>query len=339
MGRTASVTPEQFAVIANAIKAEGLRITSRLVRDRLGNVGSMGTINKLLQEWNAGQERHITSSLTLPPALQKSILDFMDSELLRARQTLETDLADQQREMADLANENEKQFAMLEENSETIESLRNEIATHQGRAGQLESDLTASKDEVVRERTSAELARTELAKAQLRLEAMPRLESDLSTARASIESERTAKIFAEQAAAVAVAMLDSVNESITKADVTIAKLIEKSSTLEQQIKELFERATKAEAGLEAMVEKLATSENFSKQLLMASEQRVTLAESVAKKSIEEAAELRGAIAKKSHMAEKIDADLNIEDIENTETMKKKVGRPPKVRLPEHKVES
>ncbi|MFP3733210.1 DNA-binding protein, partial [Bacillus sp. SIMBA_006] len=75
--------------IADAMKADGIKPTSRAVRERLGNTGSMGTINKLLQHWKAGQERQATASLTLPPALQKAVLDFMDQELAAARATLE----------------------------------------------------------------------------------------------------------------------------------------------------------------------------------------------------------------------------------------------------------
>lgn len=58
-----------------------------------------------------------------------------------------------------------------------------------------------ARDEAARERSGAELARTELAKAQLRLEAMPRLEADLVAVRDVLETERLARVTAEQAAA------------------------------------------------------------------------------------------------------------------------------------------
>ena len=214
MGRTASVTFEMVAVAAEALKAEGLAVTTRAVRERLGGTGSQGTVNSHLSAWKARQEQRITSALTLPPALQKSILDFMGAELSNARKTLEADLAAQQKEMADLANENEKQFSELEENAEALDSLRNEIAKLQGKAGQLEADLAINREEVTRERANAEAARTELAKSLLRLEAMPRLESDLIASRVALEVERTAKVAAEQAAAVAVARLEAQQQRV-----------------------------------------------------------------------------------------------------------------------------
>jgi chromosome segregation ATPase len=226
MGRTAVVTFEMVASAAEAMKAEKLDVVTRAVRERLGNVGSMGTINNHLQAWKSRQEQHVTSALTLPPALQKSILDFMGVELSNARSTLESALAAQQKEMADLANDNEKQYAEIEASIETTETLRNEIATLHGKSSQLEINLVTSKDDLVRERENAEFARTELAKALLRLEAMPRLEADLNAARAALDAERTSKVAAEQSAAVAIAKLEYAN---------------------QRVQELHERLNKSEA--------------------------------------------------------------------------------------------
>ena len=223
MGRESTITYEQIAAIADAMKTEGVKPTSRAVRERLGNTGSMGTINKLLGRWKSGQERQISAALVLPPALQRVLLEFMDTELTAARTTLEAELAEQQQEAADLATENERQVIENDAQAEAIESLRADVATHQGRAGQLESDLAVARDEAVRERSGAELARTELAKAQLRLEAMPRLEADLVAVRAVLETERTGRQQAEQNAAVLAARLEAAERRATEADARTTK--------------------------------------------------------------------------------------------------------------------
>src|SRR5438105_8243741 len=111
MGREAAITYEQVAAAADAMKTAGSKPTSRAIRERLGNRGSMGTINKLLQSWKTGQERQIANALALPAVLQRAILDFMDQELTSAKATLEAELAEQQQEAADLATENERQAA------------------------------------------------------------------------------------------------------------------------------------------------------------------------------------------------------------------------------------
>ena len=252
MGRESTITYEQVAAIADAMKTEGATPTSRAVRERLGNTGSMGTINKLLGRWKAGQERQISAALVLPPALQRVLLEFMDTELTAARTALEAELADQQQEAADLAAENERQVIENDAQADTIELLRAEVSTHQGRAGQLESDLVVSRDEAARERSGAELARTELTKAQLRLEAMPRLEADLVAVRAVLEAERTARQQAKEDAAVLASKLEAAERRIadnearsTKAEAATkaagqqhtAELAEYKNTLQQTIAE------------------------------------------------------------------------------------------------------
>lgn len=291
MGRESTITFEQIAAVADAMKIDGVKPTSRAVRERLGNTGSMGTINKLLGRWKSGQERQISAALVLPPALQRVLLEFMDTELTAARTTLETELADQQQEAADLATENERQVIENDAQAESIEQLRSDVAAHQGRAGQLEADLTASREEAVRERSGAELARTELAKAQLRLEAMPRLEADLVATRGVLETERAARVAAEQQAAVLSAKLEAVErrateaaDRTTKAEAATAQAVEKAEIV---ARELVSANAAVQAG-QARLESVAREIDDAKKA-------VATANADAKKSGEAAAELRGQV--------------------------------------------
>lgn len=218
MGREATITYEQVAAAADAMKVAGSKPTSRAIRERLGNTGSMGTVNKLLQDWRAGQERRIANALVLPATLQRAILEFMDQELTGAKATLEAELAEQQQEAADLATENERQAGDIEDKAEAVTALQSELANLQGRMAQIEVDLGASKLDGERERKAAEAARTELAKSLLRLEAMPRLEADLASLRLDLDKERQGRIVAEQQAAVLGAKLEAAIERGAKAD-------------------------------------------------------------------------------------------------------------------------
>lgn len=292
MGRESTVTFEQIAAVADAMKIEGGKPTSRAVRERLGNTGSMGTINKLLGRWKSGQERQVSAALALPPALQRVLLEFMDNELTAARTTLETELADQQQEASDLATENERQIIENESQSETIELLRAEVSTHQGRAGQLESDLVVSRDEAARERSGAELARTELAKAQLRLEAMPRLEADLVGVRGVLEAERLARVAAEQAAAVLSAKLEATERRATEAQARTGKAEAGAEQIAAKAEAVARDLVAANAAVQAGQAKL---ENAARELEDA-KKAVATANIAAKKSGEEAAELRGKLA-------------------------------------------
>lgn len=162
MVRAVILTPEQVNLAADALKAEGAKVTARAVRQQLGTTACLGTITKLLQRRKAGQERQVEAARDLPPVLQRAILDFVGKEVADVRTDMDAELTEQQQEAADLANENEVQ-------QEAIETLT--------------ADMEALQEELARERDVAEKARTELARAQLRLEGLPRLEEAAEKAR------------------------------------------------------------------------------------------------------------------------------------------------------------
>jgi colicin import membrane protein len=223
MGRETNISYERVAAAADSIQAAGGKPTSRAIRERLGNTGSMGTINKLLQEWKSVQDRHQTHTLSLPPVLQRTILDFMGQELAGAKAILEDALAEQKQEAADLAAENERQAADIEDRNEMEAALRAELATLQGRIVQAESGLTAARNETARERDLVSAAQIELAKALLRLEALPRLDTDLASLRIALENERQGRMSAAQQAAVLEAKLEAADERATKAEAEAEK--------------------------------------------------------------------------------------------------------------------
>lgn len=248
MSREASITFEQVTSAANTIKAEGGKPTSRAVRDRLGS-GSMGTVNKMLQDWKAGQERKIDTAVVLPAGLQRAILDFMDSELSSAKAKIMADLVDQQREAADLANENESQVKKIDDLLEIIKDREEANMKATGQIDQIHGDLVETKRQIKDERQAAEMARTELAKALLRLEAMPRLEADLVEVRKTLEIEHLARVQAEKTAAVFEAtnsgLVQMLEEVKTVASREKAELVKTAEAMKTEIIELRKPKTGA----------------------------------------------------------------------------------------------
>ncbi|SDR62522.1 DNA-binding protein [Paraburkholderia tuberum] len=289
MGREATITAEQVNAIVDAMKIEGIKPTSRAVRERLGNTGSMGTINKLLQQRKAGQARQATAVLTLPPALQKALIDFMDAELTAARATLEAELAEQQQEAADLATENERQAELIAARDEELEALAIEKAEAEGKAGQLSADLDTARDEATRERHAAELARTELAKAQLRLEAMPRLEGDLAAVRGELDTERQARVAAEQSAAVLAAQKDDLTARLIDVGSRRERTEEMLSAQQQRNDKLSTELADTRASLQATE---ARAKAFEREVATATAD-AERARAAAKTAGEQAAQLRG----------------------------------------------
>ena len=197
MGRESTITYDQVALIAETMTATGTSPTSRAVRERLGNTGSMGTINRLISEWKASQARQATFPPVLPATVQHTFLDFMEQEFSKAKSRLIAELAEYQQEVADLGKENDRLTLAIEEGCKTITHLNAQLATLQGRISQIESELTTTKAEREHERHSAEAARLELARSILRLEAFPGLESERDELRLTLDSERHHRAIAE----------------------------------------------------------------------------------------------------------------------------------------------
>jgi colicin import membrane protein len=222
MGREAKVTYEQVAAVADAMCAANLRPSSRALRERLGNTGSMGTINRLLQEWKATQEQ--VQPVTLPAVLQRTILDFMAHELSAAKSQLESTMEEQHHEMTDLAIENERQATEIDERINAEVALRADLAKSQGRIAHTEEELAQARRETNGEREEASKARIDLAKALFRLEAMPRLEGEIRALREELRRVFIDRAAATQQAAVLEAKLDAARERAVQAEAFSAEM-------------------------------------------------------------------------------------------------------------------
>lgn len=215
MPREATITPEQTFAAAEALQAEGKRPTLRAVLERLGH-GSMSTIAVHMQRWWEVQRRLPAAQPILPPALQRSIVDFIATEVATARAPLEADLAERQQVVADLAMESEHQTAALAERAEQIAKLEAHRASAEGRAVQLDLELGAARNDAARERQAAEAARTELARVAVRLESLEEIQHQLTVVREVLEHERLGRIEAEQHVAVLTARQQDLEDRLAE---------------------------------------------------------------------------------------------------------------------------
>ena len=212
MPREATITYDQVVRYAEAIKAEGYKPTPRLIRDRHGS-GSFGTIHKLFLQWENTQELAIETALSLPPSLQRAILEFVRNELSTGRAELDDRLSQAVSHARDLATENERLSQLIEEQSNETEALRGEKAALQGRVSEMEAAAKNLREESARERQAAEAARTEVAKITLRLEGLPRLEADLTESRREFQQAENARHDIEKELAVTKANYQSLEQS------------------------------------------------------------------------------------------------------------------------------
>jgi len=292
MPRAPTITYDDVCAIADRLKAAGTRPNMRLILEHHGS-GSLGTIHPLFKQWEARHEPKGAAALAMSPALQRAILEFMSQEIARTRTDLETGLADSEQRAADLARENGRQAADIEDKAELIGALQAEAAAQQGKFDQIEVDLAGARDDAMRERAAAETARTELARERLRLEAMPRLEADLNALRAEFDAERRARITAEQSAAVLAAQKDGYVERLAEEK---ARMEQSAALLSQEQESGRRRAVELVSTRVAVEAGNARLEAASRELAGAKE-AAQAARTDARKAIEEAAELRGALAK------------------------------------------
>lgn len=291
MAREATITQEQVNAAADTIRANGGAPTARAVREHLGG-GSMATVLKFLQVWKNGQLKPVAQDITLPPALQRLLVDFVSQEVAAARAELEPEIVTAQQAQSDLIAENERQSSHVEALSNTLDEALAEKAEVTGRLAQMESDLATARNETHAAEQAAEAARTALAKAELRLEAMPRLEAENERLRTELAEMRESATTSAQSAAVFEAKFAAATEraSATEARETVAqkKLEQAEDRARADAKEI------ASLRLEVQTQQTIVA-NQARELATAQEGAAE-ALAAAKQAGEQAAELRGQIA-------------------------------------------
>ena len=243
---------EQVAAVADAIRAEGGSVTQLEVRRRLGETGSMGTIQRHLSRWREENRQAPAQSLSLPGEVQRVLVEMqrallaeIERERADARAGLEAELATCKQELEALARDSERQNAEIEAAQAAIIKLQAQVQQRDGRISQLEADLSAAAGREAREREAAELARQELAKAQLRLESLPSLNETLRAAQDSAKraQERAAEAERRVAALEAGKQALEAREKVLEADkAALAVKLEEAERFASQLRELVTQA-------------------------------------------------------------------------------------------------
>lgn len=185
----AKASAEQINAAMDSLVAEGQVLTVRALRDKLGNTACLGTISKLLQRRKAGTQRQVAAAAELSPVLRQAILDFVGQELQANNSLHEAEMNDNQQELMDLATENERQQEQLDLQAAELETLRAELERERQVANQARTDLAKAQlrlEGLPRLEEAAEQARMDLAKAQFKLEGIPRLEEVAEQARTEL---------------------------------------------------------------------------------------------------------------------------------------------------------
>lgn len=201
MSREPSITYEQVAAVANDLKAKNIRPTSRAVREVLGS-GGMATVCKLLEQWKSGQAGQ---SQVMDDSIDQSVARALNAHIATKIQAATSEstarLADMQGELATVILENERQANEISDLTVEAAYHKEEGAKLAGQIQQLSADLARAVTDLENERQAAEQARIQQAKAELRLEAVPRIEAEIEKLREELSIERKAASKAREEAA------------------------------------------------------------------------------------------------------------------------------------------
>ncbi|MBL8409154.1 MAG: DNA-binding protein [Candidatus Accumulibacter sp.] len=213
MARESTITQAAVSEAADRIKTAGGTPTARAIREALGT-GSMATVLRLLQTWQSGQAQPAPREVVIPTALQQMIASFVTKEVASAKAELQAELVTAQQSLADVIAESERQSSELAALADQL----SDMATERDQAVAIAAERVCEIDRLTvtiqNERAAAQDARIDLAKAQLRLESLPRLEAEIERLQGLLAAEQQARTAADLAAAVAIARLEERTGSV-----------------------------------------------------------------------------------------------------------------------------
>ena len=211
------VTQEAVFKAAAELAKGGQRPSVRNVIKAIGG-GSPNDVAPLLAQW---KETHTiaVAPVVIDPRLVQVLSEQIAVAVATARDEAAADLAALQEDAAELARAGSEAEALASELAQSLEKVRDELHQQIGRNASLQSEADATKAQTevdvqeanaraLREREAAETARQALARAELRLEELPRLLAELESLRTELVRVREAGVTSERAAAAAQSQSD-----------------------------------------------------------------------------------------------------------------------------------
>lgn len=210
MGRATDLTFELIAASADKLTSQNGKTNASQVYADLAMGGSITTAYKLFNQWKATQTpSSMAINDTLDQSVARAINNLMAGKLKEATADANQQLAEMRVNVDMFIAETERLEFKLEAKTSEFTVLSEQHSLLAGRILQLEADAKRAIVELTKERHSVESARLALAKAELRLEAVPRIETEMDTIRQELLEARTEAANLHETAAVATAKLES----------------------------------------------------------------------------------------------------------------------------------
>lgn len=271
------VSYETVAAAAESLAKDDKRPSVRSVISVLGG-GSPNAVLPLLNQWKAGRPVAAAAEIQIDPRIGQIIGEQIVKATASARSEIEQRLVEAEADAQAIAEAGRLAEAELDAALSQVQQLTAQTQAQAGQIEQLRADADAVKADAVerisaaqavardavtkaeeaaaRERSERESVQVALAKAELRLEALPALTDEIKQLRIALDAERSAKAAAESARAAADAkaggLADRLADCQVQADkaaaVAAERLLEQSrscaeltSTLKAEVQTLQQR--------------------------------------------------------------------------------------------------
>ncbi len=265
---------ESVAQAIEQLRSEGRSPTVAAIVAITG--GSNSTVIKHRQRYDQERPQIIAAkSVAIDPVLLDTLTTTIARAAGEASAEASTRRAEIEADMLRLTEESEERLAAIETLEKHLADAQSALLTQGGQLDQLKAAVETAKREAalavsearaeaLRERGVREEAQMQLAKANLRLEAVPKIEEELVRLRTVLDTERLARQQAEQAAAVALAQHAEVEKARVKAEAREAMLLAKLDKAQAAHEELVranaaltERVTETSQRLNAARDEVA----------------------------------------------------------------------------------
>ena len=258
MARTSNITFGQVAQIADAMKAAGNRPTARAVRERIGS-GSMGTIHKLLQQWQGkGSEAdEETEAAELPNHIQSALMDFIGTEIATACEPLNEELQQAKADVEEIALDNERLNRAYDQQSGDVEQFMSDLANAKGQLMTIKDEFAEVKTEKERLQSVVNEQLREIDNLLRQRELFAALPSELSALKQAFENLNDDCTTAKTARAVLTAQLTAAAERGDDLAERLANAEKRNEAQEAELKAASLTAQRATAELSAVARELA----------------------------------------------------------------------------------
>lgn len=258
MARTTNITFGQVAQIADAMKAAGNRPTARAVRERIGS-GSMGTIHKLLQQWQGkGSEAdEETEAAELPNHIQSALMDFIGTEIATDCEPLNEELQVAKSDLEEIALDNERLNRSYDQQSADVLHLQGELAIAKGQLMTIKDEFAEVKTEKERLQSVVNEQLREIDNLLRQRELFGALPHELSLLKQAHESLANDYAQANTERAVLSAQLNAAAERGDDLAARLASAEKRNTTQEAELKAASLTAQRATAELSAITRELA----------------------------------------------------------------------------------